>query len=405
MNVEPNSLEYRLCIFAYLRANLLHNLTTVYSAEGNEGGYDEDIIKEELLFFNPAYRILINDLGIPDLHEKELKQILVQSEGDDENIFRRFVKVLMYDDKNIENIIDKFGDVNLKSYKLVTVMTYVLLFLPLVLAYFEDENHDEVEQDIADGAGQIIGSFVGYLIAIKTVIREEVKDGLLVGRSMAFIRLADKIEDHLENDRHDDLEDLQSQLYDALSVLIPTLSFSHNHISTYNKFLDRLIECKPGREDWMKYESVVEDILKFSFAPPFSNVYSQVRTSDGFERRDLIIPNTLYNGLWLHLHNSYDCSNIVFEVKNKEGKFVKDNVNQLRVYLMKPTIGRFGMLVLRRKSSDLLEKAIKQAYDQSRILILMVDDNDLQCFMLYKMIFASPEKYIQQMKINFELLY
>lgn len=177
-----------------------------------------------------------------------------------------------------------------------------------------------------------------------------------------------------------------------------------NHIFPF--VLEELRELEPGSKEWKRYEDLCEIILNFCFKPQINKIYSQVRTLDNYERRDFIIPINHQIGIYNSLFHEYNCKNIVVEVKNMSTNFTKSIINQVRAYLSKPTIGRFGICLIRNKeNAQNLEIAVLKAYADSGMLIMILDDQDLVEMVYYKIIFGRIDRFLQKKKVEFELNY
>jgi len=183
----------------------------------------------------------------------------------------------------------------------------------------------------------------------------------------------------------------------------------------YHELLERLKKaeqltkelkgCKPGQANWRKYEQLGIRILRFLFIPPFKRVLEQSRTEAGDARRDAVLPNNQYSGFWQLIRDEFDSGHIVFEFKNYFTKTSKPQLNQLRLYLNKPTVGRFGLLFIRHTPSPQLLVARRRAYEESRILILILNDESVKQMLKMRTFTEHPENILEDLKIQFELSY
>ena len=90
--------------------------------------------------------------------------------------------------------------------------------------------------------------------------------------------------------------------------------------------------------------------------------------------------------------------------KNKVKNFSKDTLNQLRIYLSKKSVGRFGILTVRDgKENHAISTAREYAYAHSDILILILDDQDIVELLISKTVFGSADKFLHRKIIEFEL--
>lgn len=172
------------------------------------------------------------------------------------------------------------------------------------------------------------------------------------------------------------------------------------------KLISELKAIKPGRTHWPKYETFCIKVLNYLFIPEFRKIYTQAKSFNGYERRDAIVPNNSPSRFWMDIKSEFSSKNIVFEFKNLSKGYSKAELNQLRIYLSKPTIGKFGILVVREnEEKQSLLQAQRDAYEQSGILILIVDDSVLIKLILSKAYFGTCDDIIANEKIKFEINY
>ena len=172
-----------------------------------------------------------------------------------------------------------------------------------------------------------------------------------------------------------------------------------------NQLTESLKACKPGQANWRKYEEVGTQILRFLFVPPFKRVIEQSRTEAGDTRRDAVLPNNQYSGFWQLIRDEFDSRHIICEFKNYSSKASKGELNQLRLYLAKPTVGRFGLLFVRKAPSKQLLAARKRAYEESQVLILLLNDELVEKMLKMRAFTGHPEEILEDLKIEFELSY
>lgn len=66
-------------------------------------------------------------------------------------------------------------------------------------------------------------------------------------------------------------------------------------------FIDKLHECKPGRENWSKNQNLIGEVLTFLFCPPLLCQIAEKTDAGRVNRRDFIFPNYCDKGFWLYL--------------------------------------------------------------------------------------------------------
>lgn len=78
--------------------------------------------------------------------------------------------------------------------------------------------------------------------------------------------------------------------------------------------------CKPGKEDWAKYQRVVADVFEFLFVPPLMSHFWESSDTLGANRRDIILSNYAVDGFWKFLRETYQAHYIVVDAKNHKNK-------------------------------------------------------------------------------------
>lgn len=198
---------------------------------------------------------------------------------------------------------------------------------------------------------------------------------------------------------------LMEKLIPIINLLCPEYDELTERLKRAIQLIEVLKGCKSGQTNWRKYEQFGIEILRFLFVPPFKRVIEQSRTEAGDTRRDAVLPNNQYSGFWQLIRNEFDSRHIVCEFKNYFTKTSKAQLNQLRLYLSKPTVGRFGLLFVRHTPSPQLLAARRRAYEESRILILILSDELVKQMLKMRAFTGHPEDILENLKIQFELSY
>lgn len=189
-----------------------------------------------------------------------------------------------------------------------------------------------------------------------------------------------------------------------VSALIPRYTEIHDRTHRMQVILKQLSHCRAGIKSWRTFEGIGLQSLRFLFTPPFRKIHTQARTEDGTERRDAVLTNTEYSGLWAALRQEFNCQHLICEFKNAAG-LDKSDLNQLRIYLSKKTVGRFGLLFHRGSPRQSLKAAQRAAYEQAGILILLINEEQLASLMLARTFVGSADGELADMKADFELAY
>lgn len=77
----------------------------------------------------------------------------------------------------------------------------------------------------------------------------------------------------------------------------------------------------------------------------------------------------------------------------------------MRIYLSKKTIGKFGFLFIRESPNKSLLQARKLAYQESDILIILINDDLLKKLILCRALFGKCDDLLKMEKIKFEVEY
>lgn len=198
---------------------------------------------------------------------------------------------------------------------------------------------------------------------------------------------------------------IQSVAETIVNLLVPGYATLHRRLERAWNLRLQLVRCPPGVKNWHSYEEICFRVLRFVFVPPFRQVMSQVRNADGHQVRDAALPNNQYEGFWSAIRDEFQSQHIMCEFKNGGSRIGKDSLNQLRIYLRKPTIGRFGLLFIRKPLNKSLKIAQREAYEQDRTLILVLDDQKVVDLIYSRCFLGSAEDFLAREKILFELDY
>ncbi len=169
--------------------------------------------------------------------------------------------------------------------------------------------------------------------------------------------------------------------------------------------LARLKACSPGRKDAHSFEALCVEVLEYLFVPPLARVVAQSARSDGHEMRDALLSNTAAGYFWESIRREFDTKHLVVEFKNYVEAVSKEEVNQLRQYLGRKSLGRFGLLVSRRPPSGSALTAQADAYGGQGVLILFIDDRVIEELVAARRQGRDPSGILQELKERFEIAY
>lgn len=203
----------------------------------------------------------------------------------------------------------------------------------------------------------------------------------------------------------EDVDALLSLASCTLCDLVPDFGRWMQDARRAHELQERLDALPSGRTGWAAYEELCLEIANFIFRPACRRIYAQARTGSGLQRRDLVIPNTSSGTFWRSVREQLGAKNLVIELKNLSSRPSGGVLNQLRVYLDKPTIGKFGMLWVRRTDGGTWAQAQRDAYAERGHLILVMDDRSLRDAMLCRAFFGTVDLLLEDLKVQFEVGY
>ena len=144
---------------------------------------------------------------------------------------------------------------------------------------------------------------------------------------------------------------------------------------------------------------------EYLFVPPLQRVVFQSRRADGQEIRDLVLPNNASSFFWSSLRRELNAKYIVAEFKNYSKPLGKGEVRQLREYLARKSVGRFGLLISRLPPSPSALQARADSYSDQDCLIIFLHDHDLRTMLDIRGRGGDPATVLERMKEEFELGY
>lgn len=164
-----------------------------------------------------------------------------------------------------------------------------------------------------------------------------------------------------------------------------------------------LTACPRGRQHAAQFESLAVRIFTYLFVPPLKRVLAQSRRADGRIIRDAVMSNDAPDYFWSTLRRELDAKHIVIEFKNYAERVGRDEVRQLKDYLVPKTIGRLGLLVSRQAPSGAALVAQRDVFLHDTCLILFVDDACVAEMLELRRRGQDPATVLARMKAAFEL--
>ena len=124
-----------------------------------------------------------------------------------------------------------------------------------------------------------------------------------------------------------------------------------------------------------EYERLMGQVLTSMLYPHLDFAAEQSRIESGTQIRDIIFYNNTSTDFLADIYESYDCKQIVVELKNVQN-LEREHINQLNRY-MSDIFGRFGIIFTRNKPAKKILQNTIDLWSGQRRCILIMDDSDL----------------------------
>jgi hypothetical protein len=137
--------------------------------------------------------------------------------------------------------------------------------------------------------------------------------------------------------------------------------------------------------------------------PHLDFAQEQSRTISGVSIRDLIFYNNSSEDFLKDIYDTYDCKQIVIELKNVK-ELNNDHVDQVNRYL-KDTFGRFAIIYTRNEPPKKVMRNLIDLWSGQRKCILVLTDEDLKMMcQVYESKNRTPIEVIKKKFIEFNRL-
>lgn len=176
----------------------------------------------------------------------------------------------------------------------------------------------------------------------------------------------------------------------------------HSHTDNLGRMLSSL---PPGRKNGVqyRYQRLVRDILEYLLCPPLSGSLYESPDSQGHNRRDMIFPNYVDYGLWLHMRQTYEAHYIVVDAKNYSSRVKKDDVLQIANYLNRHGTGLFGIIATRFEDDPGSLRTRRDQWVINQKLLIVLNDQDLLQMLAMKEAGDDPAVLIRQKVEDFRI--
>jgi len=211
-----------------------------------------------------------------------------------------------------------------------------------------------------------------------------------------------------------DLDEIARRFQDQLNgiqhpVLRPLLlSIAALHNPTAPKTPEALLSAElesiqSGREQASAYQRLISRILERLFVPPLAPLRWEYSDAEGYNRRDIILPNYSESGFWAYLRERYAADFIVVDAKNLTDEIGKDEALQILHYLKADGAGLFGLLITRKGLSEACQHALANHWTRHGKMVICLTDEDILQMLRLKEAGGEPESVIRQAIETFRL--
>lgn len=171
------------------------------------------------------------------------------------------------------------------------------------------------------------------------------------------------------------------------------------------KLINDIKNCPLGKEGWKQFEEICLNIFKYVFKDSFSNllIKEQARDELGTDIKDFLVSNNGKHEFWKTIKQIYNCNNIVMECKNYKKEIGINELRQVSDYLEEKIFGQFG-IIFTRKGLDNggMNKQIKYLKNQTKKMILVLNENDIIELIERKSMNKNPEETFEYLKFDLE---
>jgi hypothetical protein len=165
----------------------------------------------------------------------------------------------------------------------------------------------------------------------------------------------------------------------------------------------RLNRLAPGPQSWSGYQELCQEVLSLLFHPPLEAPFYESRTTNGHNRRDIVLPNYVESGFWQFMRTHYGADFVVVDAKNSGRHIQKADVLQLANYLSSHGAGLFGMCFVRKGADKGALWTIREQWVIHRKLIVVVNDKDVFQMLTSNGAGNDPASVIRQKIEDFRL--
>ncbi len=168
--------------------------------------------------------------------------------------------------------------------------------------------------------------------------------------------------------------------------------------------ISAILALPAGAEHWKEYQELGIAAISELFVPPLGRPIVELTTRDGLDRRDAVFPNHATEGFWATMMSRYDADVVVFDAKNLTGSPGKEEVGQIRNYLLRhDSVGRFGIILARKSGSSGALDERQEALHSDHAMILLLTDKDLGRMYRLKGVNLDPAVLLDRQRMIVQL--
>lgn len=361
---------------------------------------DDEALVHQFLTYAEGVELICQAIGL-EFHREWLFNRGFGPDDDPTNLMPVLLRKILFEDRFSHQIRETFG----KQHALEFLLSGILMAAGMT-GFFQHTSLRAVpshrrafikhQRDLAHEFLTTVGKFLRLQ---RLLIRD-----LFEAR---FAQRCEQFADFLAADRTSlsRFQKISPYTEDLLDDLIPHFNTIDDRLERASSLITDLDGCEPGPAGWRSYEEICLKCLRFLFMPPFRKVLVQARTAKRDQQRDAVLPNNQFDGFWKLIKEEFETRHVVCEFKNVTGASGTEDLNQLRLYLSKPTVGRFGLLFTRNGCDRGFAAAQRNAYEQQRILVLLITDSTLVKMLKARAFIGSADFILEDLKAGFEIAY
>jgi len=162
------------------------------------------------------------------------------------------------------------------------------------------------------------------------------------------------------------------------------------------EYIRELGMCKVGKtiKAAQIYEDLCTKIIKYLFAPEFSRMSGQHKTSDDLFRMDLLCALKGTTAFWNFLIRHYDSKFVVFEFKNYSDRIPQNVIYITEKYLFDSALRNVAFIVSRKGFNKGAVNAALGCLKEHKKLIVDLNDDDMIKMLEKKKAGEDPSDYL-----------